>query len=218
MGRLPVGQSIGRILPIGNGPAHIDLFASAQGIVAWHTLTQRGVAGILDASPRAIGAEHFRLPLSHQDESRLDSSIGHRLIGTFAPYLGSHHILAFPKIAGNVEGLVVPMLRIVASWTKRGQDTVDIELVALVGGNMDLELGGHGSEVDVLTEIIDAIGIAIGIRHFDPGCTPLLLEHVELRALLSSLQQLLNRNAPLGTGRKDGSEQQGYEKMLAHVN
>ena len=206
----------GGILPIGNGPAHIDLFASAQGIVAWHTLTQRGVAGILDASPRAIGAEHFRLPLSHQDESRLDSSIGHRLIGTFAPYLGSHHILAFPKIAGDVEG--VPMLRIVASRTKRGQDTVDIELVALVGGNMNLELGGHGSEVDVLTEIIDAIGIAIGIRHFDPGGTPLLLEHVELRALLSTLEQLINRNAPLGFCREGSSEQQGYEKMLAHVN
>ena len=34
----------------------------------------------------------------------------------------------------------------------------------------------------------------------------------------AELQQLLNRNAPLGTGRKDGSEQQGYEKMLTHVN
>ena len=110
-------------------------------------------------------------------------------------------------MAGDVEGLVVPVLRIVTSWAKRNQDTVDIEFVSLVGGYMNLELGGHGSEVDVLAEIIDAVGIAIGIGHFNPGSTPLLLEHVELSALLSTLQQLLNRHAPLRLCRKRGSEQ-----------
>ena len=174
-GILPVCKSIVRIQPVGDLQVHVDQLTGPEGVIPRNLLGYRRIAGILDALPRTVGVENLSLPLSKKNESGAYGGVRHRLVPAFAPDLGRDHVPAGFHVYGDVQRLVVPVLRVVPCRSERDKSSVDIELIALVGRHMDHERPGRIRQFDILAEIIDPVFFGIRTGDFNPRRTPFVL-------------------------------------------
>ena len=182
------------VIEIGSFPApgieqRFDSIAGAGHVVETGHLGRarcRRIGRIADTLPLFAGIhDALGCAVALEQETGLSGDLGFGRQFSEIPDDGGQHIPTSLQTTGDIHRFIAPMMQIAARRPQADQLAIDIQLIAIVGGDMNQEGRWRGGQIECAPEVIDAVvkRRLAGIR--DPVSAPRTREQLRVGGVQS---------------------------------